>query len=153
MLKVKMSMTSFSFTTRMAIASDAERLFPLAAQLAITFDVNRSSFDKVFAELLASDHCRVIVAEVDERLVGYALGLDHQTFFANGRVAWVEELFVDESARRKGVAAALMGSFEEWCNEREAKLVALATRRAADFYEAIGYEDSGIYFRKMLSPR
>ena len=29
-------------------------------------------------------------------------------------------------------------------------VVALATRRAAPFYRALGYEESAIYFRKIL---
>jgi hypothetical protein len=34
--------------------------------------------------------------------------------------------------------------------ERGSKLVALATRRASDFYKAIGYEESASYFKKTL---
>jgi hypothetical protein len=43
-----------------------------------------------------------------------------------------------------------MQAFEAWAQTREARLVALATRRAAPFYQAIGYEESAIYFRKLL---
>ena len=32
----------------------------------------------------------------------------------------------------------------------ESRIVALATRRAAPFYDALGYEDSAVYFRKLL---
>ena len=33
---------------------------------------------------------------------------------------------------------------------RGSRLVALATRRAARFYAALGYEESATYFRKVL---
>ena len=33
---------------------------------------------------------------------------------------------------------------------RDCALVALATRRAAPFYRALGYEESAVYFRKIL---
>jgi hypothetical protein len=33
---------------------------------------------------------------------------------------------------------------------RDCALVALATRRAAPFYHALGYEESAVYFRKIL---
>jgi len=33
---------------------------------------------------------------------------------------------------------------------RTCVLVALATRRAAPFYRALGYEESAVYFRKVL---
>ena len=43
-----------------------------------------------------------------------------------------------------------MTSFEDWPAGRGAKLVALATRRAAGFYRAVGYAESATYFRKPL---
>jgi hypothetical protein len=43
-----------------------------------------------------------------------------------------------------------MQGFEAWAAKRGSKLVALATRRAAPFYQALGYEESAIYFRKLL---
>ena len=57
---------------------------------------------------------------------------------------------VDESCRRQGIGEALMCEFEGWARSRECRLVALATRRAAAFYGAIGYEESAVYFRKVL---
>jgi hypothetical protein len=44
-----------------------------------------------------------------------------------------------------------MQDFERWAAERGAKLVALATRRAAPFYQALGYQESATYFRKLLA--
>jgi hypothetical protein len=40
--------------------------------------------------------------------------------------------------------------FEQWAAARDCALVALATRRAAPFYRALGYEQSAIYHRKIL---
>ena len=45
---------------------------------------------------------------------------------------------------------ALMDGFEEWAAQRDCALVALAARRAAPFYRALGYEESAVYFRKLL---
>lgn len=44
-----------------------------------------------------------------------------------------------------------MALIEEKAMERGSKLVALATRRASDFYRAIGYDESATYFKKALS--
>jgi len=52
--------------------------------------------------------------------------------------------------RRKGVGRALIAQFEEWAASRGAKLVAFATRRAAEFYRVLGYTDSAVYCRKLL---
>lgn len=57
---------------------------------------------------------------------------------------------VDAERRRKGVGALLMTEFERWARARGSRLVALATRRAAAFYAALGYEESATYFRKVL---
>ena len=46
-----------------------------------------------------------------------------------------------------------MTRFEAWAAARGCRLVALATRRAAAFYGAIGYEESATYFRKILVVR
>jgi len=92
----------------------------------------------------------LLVAERSGTLVGYLLGFDHFTFFANGRVSWVEEVEVHSSFRRKGIGRALMAGFEEWAASRGSRFVALATRRAARFYAALGYEESATYFRKPL---
>ncbi len=57
---------------------------------------------------------------------------------------------VAERSRRLGVGRALMASFEEWAKGRGAVLVGLATRRAAPFYDALGYEQSATFFRRIL---
>jgi hypothetical protein len=44
----------------------------------------------------------------------------------------------------------MMSAFEHWAAVRDCALVALATRRAAPFYRALGYEESAVYFRRML---
>jgi hypothetical protein len=46
-----------------------------------------------------------------------------------------------------------MSAFESWAAGRDCVLVALATRRAAPFYEALGYTESAAYLRKVLSRR
>ena len=90
------------------------------------------------------------VAEYNGEIVGYCLGFDHYTFYANGRVSWIEEIMVIEKLRGMGIGQAMTHAFEQWAASRGAKLVALATRRAAPFYAALGYEESATYFRKLL---
>jgi GNAT superfamily N-acetyltransferase len=67
-------------------------------------------------------------------------------------VAWIEELMVSESARHQGVATKLVDSLETWASSVPTAYVALASRRAGEFYLRIGYEDSATYFRKKLRP-
>jgi hypothetical protein len=44
-----------------------------------------------------------------------------------------------------------MRALERWAAVQGCALVALATRRAAPFYRAVGYEESATYFRKVLA--
>jgi GNAT superfamily N-acetyltransferase len=62
-----------------------------------------------------------------------------------------EELFVLDEYRGMKIGKKLMGIIEGKANERGSKLVALATIRAGDFYNAIGYDESATYFKKSLS--
>ncbi|WP_169089177.1 GNAT family N-acetyltransferase [Paenibacillus sp. PL91] len=80
----------------------------------------------------------------------YVLAFHHSTFYANGVISWVEELFVAEKYRRMKIGQKLMNLIERQALERGSRLVALATRRASDFYKSIGYDESATYFKKPL---
>lgn len=129
---------------------DLDELFELVQRFATSFVPERSAFTQSVHALLGRDDVWLAGAEESGLLVGYCLGFEHLTFYANGRVAWIEEVMVAESYRRRGVGRALMDEFEAWARSRGSKLVGLATRRAAPFYEALKYEPSATYFRKIL---
>jgi GNAT superfamily N-acetyltransferase len=160
-------MATARFRIRHATADDAGAVAGLAAGLAQSFAFSRASFDAHYPDLLAAGHACLLVADgtVDGSTVdggtagedgsapdcvGYLLGFEHLTFYANGRVAWVEEVFVRGDQRGRGAGRALMGAFEDWARGRGCALTALATRRAAPFYHALGYQDSAAYLRKLL---
>jgi GNAT superfamily N-acetyltransferase len=137
---------------RPAVAGDSGAVLALATAFATSFAVEPAAFHASFVALLGAPDARLLVATDGEggRVIGYVLGFVHATLYANGPVAWVEEITVEAPLRGRGTGRALMDAFEGWAAEREARLVALATRRAAAFYGALGYEDSAVYFRKLL---
>ena len=135
---------------RRAEPGDKLAVFQLARAFATSFAVERPAFERSFGALLTHPEAFLAVAEVGNEVAGYLLGFDHLAFFASGRVAWIEEIMVSEMFRRHGVGRKLMEAFEAWAKEREVKQIALATRRASDFYKALGYEESAVYFRKLL---
>ena len=145
-----------AFRIRPATAADAGAVAGLAAGLAQSFAFSRASFDAHFPALLATGHACLLVAVPgpgpgpEEDCLGYLLGFEHLTFYANGRIAWAEEVLVRGDHRGQGVGRALMTAFEHWARERGCPLVALATRRAAPFYHALGYQDSAVYLRKVF---
>ncbi|MCH1911852.1 GNAT family N-acetyltransferase [Leptospira noguchii] len=135
---------------RKAKETDRESIQKLTSLFATSFKTDSGSFNSSFNELLKDSNAIFLVAEENGTPIGYLLGFDHYTLYANGRVSWVEEIFILEDYRRKGFAKNLMTSFEEWGKNRGSKLIGLATRRAKDFYLALGYEESALFFRKLL---
>jgi GNAT superfamily N-acetyltransferase len=135
---------------RAATEADQQVVYGLAAAFGTSFGVERSAFAASFESLSRDEDCLLVVADISGDVHGYVMAFVHPTFFANGRVCWVEELMVREDRRRTGIGRALMDQVEAWARSREAKLVALATRRAAPFYQALTYEESATYFRKLL---
>jgi GNAT superfamily N-acetyltransferase len=135
---------------RSATSEDAQEVFALTKDFATSFRPEFDAFATAFELLRNQDDALLLVPDESGRLLGYLLGFDHFALFANGRVSWVEEIMVREDRRRQRVGADLMAHFEPWTESRGSKLVALATRRAAGFYTALGYEDSATYFRKIL---
>ena len=140
----------FAISIRKATEDDADALFGPAKEMATSFVPEREAFEIALADINSADGANLNVAEVNDGIIGYCLGFDHYAFHANGRIAWVEEIAVKESARSRGVGKVLMENFEEWSSKRGNRLVALATRRAASFYKSVGYEESATYFRKLL---
>lgn len=139
-----------SIQIRRATPHDIERVLPLVKDFVTSFDVVESKFRRSYTEVLESPNSIALVADDGGELVGYCLGFCHATFYANGRVAWLEEIVVSSSYRRQRIGESLMASFEGWAKSKGAVLSALATRRAATFYQAIDYEESAVYFRKTL---
>ncbi|MBB5078125.1 GNAT family N-acetyltransferase [Nonomuraea endophytica] len=143
-------MTSDDLVIRRAEKGDADEIFALAREFGMTFRPEREAFDVALPQLLRNEDALLLAAVAGGRVTGYLLGFVHLTLFANGPVAWVEEAMVQTSSRRQGVGRSLLEDFERWAREREAGYVAMATRRAPEFYSALGYEESATFFRKVL---
>jgi GNAT superfamily N-acetyltransferase len=136
---------------RAAVPADQGQVAALAAALAQSFPFSPAAFAASYPALLAAPGACLLVADTGAGLAGYLLGFAHLTFFAGGPVGWVEEILVTEGGRGQGTGRALMAAFEAWAADHGCALVALATRRAAPFYRALGYEESAVYFRKLLT--
>ena len=144
-------MTGWNGQVRRAEAGDCEDVAVLAAELAQSFAFSPQRFRASYPALLADPGACLLLAADEHGALGYLLGFRHLTFYANGPVAWVEEIAVRRRDRGQGAGRALMSAFERWAAGQGCALVALATRRAAPFYRAAGYEESAAYFRKVLA--
>ncbi len=137
---------------RPARLDDVDGVWPLVREFATSFTPERAAFEGTWERMVCAADTVLLVAEAgEEGIVGYLLGTSHWTFFANGPVAWVEEIMVEPTKRGAGVGRCLMERAETWAREIGAAYLALASRRAGPFYTALGYEDSAVFFKKTLT--
>ena len=135
---------------RKATNKDAEQVLELVKKFATSFKTDKEKFYKIYPEIVGDKNISFIVAEEDNQIIGYCLSFHHLTFYANGYVSCVEEIMVNENHRLKGVGKKMMQEIEQIAKSMNSKLIGLATRRASNFYEKIGYEESATYFRRLL---
>ena len=135
---------------RKADEADRNAVWSFVQELAVTFVPERAAYERMWESSQTRDDALLLIAEQDDRSIGYLLAHLHPTLFANAPVVWIEELFVRDQVRRRGVGSALVSAAEAWAGRREAAYVSLATRRAAAFYAGLGYEESATFFRKVL---
>jgi GNAT superfamily N-acetyltransferase len=137
---------------RRATVADEFELYALVRGFPAPAPPSREVFADALRRKLRDPDGFVAVAESGGHLVGYVAGDAHETFYAGGKVAWVDEILVTEDSRRQGVGRALMDEFEAWAENGRCGLIGLATRGAASFYEELGFERSAGYFKRYLTP-
>jgi N-acetylglutamate synthase-like GNAT family acetyltransferase len=97
---------------------------------------------------------RVVVAELDGRVVGVAQLHVSPTLALERPAAKIDGIVVDESCRGRGVGRALVAEMEAEARARGCPLLYLttATRRAEahEFYRRVGLEETGKRFGKSL---
>lgn len=137
---------------RAATFKDLEDVLALTRDFVVSYPVDEGAFRANYPQLVSDPDTYFGLAEYDGRIAGYILGGLHLTLYANGGVAWIDEIMVDAEHRRLGLGRELMDAFEAWAKQRGSVLVTLATRRAAPFYEALDYRQTAGYFKKELKP-
>ena len=150
MCKLSSVTTWSSITVRTAEPTDAVALLSLASSFATSFTVDVERFGSQLDVILADPASVLSVALTDAEVVGYVAASLHPTLYVNGPVGWIEELLVHPAHRRVGVGRLLVSTVERWAEGRGAVMLSLATRRAEEFWWAVGYEASATYLRKVL---
>ena len=96
------------------------------------------------ADALRADppHMGVLLAELDGEPVGFASYFFTFSTYLARRCVWLDDLYVDESARRRGVATALLRglaalSLKQGCPRIE-WVTAAGNAKAIGFYERMG---------------
>ena len=139
---------------RSARISDADALFPLLQQFAMSYRPDRATFDRHYPLLLAADHADLLVAEVDDQLVGYALAFNLLTLYANGIVVELQELMVAPEYRSRGIGRRLVTEVMDRARAAGAIEMTVPTRRAVEYYLRLGFAQTATYLKlKLAEPR
>jgi ribosomal protein S18 acetylase RimI-like enzyme len=139
---------------RVVRAEDAPQLVPLFETFYGSYFGGRVTEVAVAGRLRqASDYETVVVAEVGEKIVGFASlrvtdSLDPDPY------AELTDLFVESDSRRLGAASRLVKYLEGIARERGATHLVVLTgtknTEAQAFYRSAGYEEYAISMRKAL---
>lgn len=142
-------------TVRLAKSEELEQVQKLNHQLFLSdarhFDDLNTNWpyeegEKYFRDRIAGKGGVCLVAEKDERIVGYVMGgWSHLNFSAyKGKRAELENICVAESERSQGVGAQLVAALLEWCRQNGATHVMVdayaPNLRAIEFYKAQGFD-------------
>jgi GNAT superfamily N-acetyltransferase len=144
-------------TVRMATVEDAETLNAMIADFAAFERLpNQSTVETVRKELGSND--RVIetaLAFVDGEAVGMAVFFQTYSTFAARRGLYLEDIYVKEDYRNRGIATALLRFIAKWAVERHyARVeftVLLWNTVAIEFFETLGAAPTNAWTTYRLS--
>jgi len=142
-------------SVRHACAADADALYTFACRLALDQVPERDAYDRALGDALADARSLVLVAEADGQPIGSLVaGLLPMPLYG-ARLAFLQELYVDEAVRGTGIGRALINTFDAWARERGAAAEALGTSRppAMAFYERLGFVTRPtMYYWRRVTP-
>jgi ribosomal protein S18 acetylase RimI-like enzyme len=108
---------------------------------------------------LNDHHTRVLVAEIDQRVVGFVLGVlvDYvPEMFQQQMGGFLADIYVDEPYRTRGIGRALVDQLAEWFRAHDVDYfewyVAANNPTARAFWAAQGGRDLMIRMRTRLDP-
>lgn len=135
---------------RRASASDAGAVFSLLEQLAASFVPERDAFDETFATAVRPESDDFILVAHDDSgaVTGYAFTTVSRLLYTNGPSAQLQELVVDGARRRERIGTALVAATEAECRAAGVRQLTVASRRAAGFYEGLGYRSTADFLKR-----
>jgi GNAT superfamily N-acetyltransferase len=111
---------------------------------AVAKKVAGSHFELAFDEVLKSDtYASAYIFEYDAKVAGYVLMAKTYSQEAGGLVLWVEEIFVEESYRGKGIAKAFFRFLLDTKGDEIKRLrleVEAENTDAVRLYKSFGFE-------------
>jgi ribosomal protein S18 acetylase RimI-like enzyme len=143
-------MSISELVSRRAKSDDNDCVFKLANQLSESININKAIFEQNFEELIHNNNHCILVAEINHIIEGYLSGNFYKAFYANGTVAFIDEIVVDSRCRNLSIGKRLMEEFEAIAKTNKSVLISLATSGAKGFYEKLDYSSTSGYYKKYL---
>jgi predicted N-acetyltransferase YhbS len=143
-----------SVRIRRAELPDADAVFGLLTELATTYQPQRSRFDQTYEPLLAAmtyNTTDFLVADDGGTVIGYALASRFLVLYAPGPVSELHELVVDRAHRGRGAGRMLVEAVVDRARTAGAVEVTVPTRRAHEYYRALGFEETATLLKLPLS--
>jgi GNAT superfamily N-acetyltransferase len=113
--------------------------------------------EEYFKSRIESADGLALLAKEGTVVVGYLVGgmAEPEDYRTVGSIAELENMYVQESMRGKGVGSKLIFQFEDWCRERKVQIVRIvasaANNDAIKFYKTHGSKEVSVTLEKNLS--
>ena len=138
----------------MKVRTAQPRDLPSVSRLYFQLNPARRRSGKITG-LKGSLRTRVFVAKEGRRVLGFAWA--NLVQYANTRVGYIDELYVQDPHRRRGIGSTLVTRALRWFAETEVEVVFVSTsagdRAAQRFYHSLGFRRTrGPWFWWALSP-
>ena len=135
-----------SYIIRQAQPTDAPLIYELIVELAIyekepnAVQTTPEIIEKQLLSPIPPFHC--VVAQVHENIIGFALYFFNYSTWRGQRGIYLEDLFVQEAHRKKGIAFSLMQFLAKTATEEDCGRIDWSVLKwnqlAIDFYKGIG---------------
>ncbi|ESQ76682.1 GNAT family N-acetyltransferase [Asticcacaulis sp. AC402] len=118
-------------------------------------DLAQEVTDQTFARFLdAQESMFMVVARVDGDMVGFATFLVHRSTWAKDGYCYLEDLYVDDKARGRGIARALIERVEKEATLRGMERLYWVTHdhntRARALYDKVADLTQLVHYQKVL---
>ncbi|MEC0212592.1 GNAT family N-acetyltransferase [Paenibacillus ehimensis] len=136
---------------RMATADDAADL----ARLNQAFNGGELLPASEIIESMNRNSELIVVATMNGRVVGFACAQSYKSFCYREGLGEITEMYIEQAARRKGLATSMIALLEDKLAERGVKVIKILTGSDNDpaikTYERCGYvKDDEIFLQKEL---
>ena len=142
------------YEIRECLLMDADQIYELNCS-EMGYDYPKEETRQRIKDILASEHDKIYVAELDGSVVGYVHANDYNLIYAPA-MKNIMGIAVSNKHKRIGIGKALLTAAEAWAKADGAKgvrLVSGASRKEAHmFYERCGYSGGKqqVNFKKMF---